>query len=532
MKKFKSKGFASAKDFLSKVSLVWSPPQFSNMPEIDYIEKNLKVATEDDPPLIVPFKLNSVQKVYHKMKSQIEAPKASGKRIITLKARRMGVTTYEQGMSYAKIKTQSGARCVTVAQSDDAVKTIFDMVKTFHREDPNYVKPSRNSVQALGYSSLRSLFTVSTAGGTAIKRGDTLHRVHCSEVAHWDLNDKDANNLIGSLDSAGNKGEIVLESTANGPNGLFYNIWKDAQSFKDRWRCIFLGWYLDSRNSVAITNEERMEIVDTIDDDEVFLVERFGCNANQLAWRRSKMGTTDSGKKIFKQEFPAMAEEAFISTGFCYFDVKIIEDKLKQCKDPAYQSEGLMVWKRPIEGHSYIVAADTSEGNSDSDPSPIVVLDWTTCEQVYRLDWCARPNDLGHKCVEIAKEYNGALIAIENNNTGHSALNTVMNQCLYQNVYFHEDTMKDDPTTSSTPGWRTDGKSKPILLGDLNAAMKNNVIGVNDKLFLEHCRVFRMEDGRGRAVRGAGHHGDLVIAWGIALQVRNSRQAILKTIFV
>ena len=44
--------FADAKDLLAKVSRVWAPPEFSGMPEIQYLEKNLKVATEDDPPLI------------------------------------------------------------------------------------------------------------------------------------------------------------------------------------------------------------------------------------------------------------------------------------------------------------------------------------------------------------------------------------------------------------------------------------------------------------------------------------------------
>lgn len=526
-------GYYSAKDVLAKSLKVWQPPQFTSMHPIDYIETNLKVATEDDPPLIVPFKLNPVQRVYNYLKEQIETPKTSGKRIITLKSRRMGVTTFEQGMSYAKIKTQTGSRCVTVAQSDDAVTAIFEMVKLFHKEDPNYIKPSADNANTLAYSSLRSKFSVNTAKGTAIKRGDTLHRVHGSEVAFWSTNEKDSDNLIASLENASNKGEFVLESTANGPSGLFYTIWQDAMLHKDRWRPIFLGWYLDSRNSIPVSELEGEQILDTLEDEEVFLHKSFGCNINQLAWRREKRGTTLKGQKIFKQEFPAIAEEAFISTGFCYFDVDTIEKRLRQCKDPIYQNvdKGECIWARPEKGHKYIVAVDTSEGLSGSDPTPIGVLDWETGEQVYRINITEKPLNLGVRCVQIAKLYNKAMIAVENNNTGHSVLNTIMNQEMYTNIYYHEKDVRDDPLKEHTPGWRTDGKSKPLLLGDLEKAIENNTMTINDKLFLEQCRTFKDEDGKVKTTsRGAGHHGDIVIMWGIAWQVRKSKQAITRLI--
>lgn len=523
---------ASAKDVLSRVSLVWVPPTFAGMPAVEYIEKNLKVATEDDPPLIVPFRLNPVQRIYHEKKEAVETPRTSGKRILTLKSRRMGVTTFEQGVSFAKIKTQSGSRCVTVAQSEDAVVTIFEMVKLFHKEDPNFIRPSHDSSTTLAYAALRSKFSVSTAKGTAIKRGDTLHRVHGSEVAFWDLNDRAAENLIASLDKAANKGEMVFETTANGPSGLFYNLWQDAINYRDRWRAVFLGWYADARNSIPISEKERDGIIETLDDDEVFLVTQCGCNPNQLAWRREQMGSTEKSRRIFKQEYPALSEEAFISTGFCFFDAKVIEERLKQCKAPIYESDGLAIWKRPEEGRRYIVAADTSEGNAGSDPSPIGILDWETGEQCLRLNWCVKPHTLGKKCVELAREYNGAIIAIECNNTGHSALNTVMNQEMYYNVYYHEDEVRETSKTSQTPGWRTDGKSKPVLLGDLETALEKNQMVVNDRMFLEQCRSFRETNGVSKAKKGEGHHGDLVITWGIAWQVRRSCQVILESIFV
>jgi len=525
-------GFASAKDIILRTSNIWVPPKFTGMDVTEYIETNLKVATEDDPPLIVPMKFNPVQKKLEKLLEKIESPKTSGKRVMILKSRRMGVTTLLQAVSYAKMKIQPGFKCVTVAQTKDVVEEIFEMVKLFHKEDKNFIRASKNSTTELAYAALRTKFSVATAGGVAIKRGDTLHRVHGSEVAFWELNDKDSENLIASLDKAGNKGEMFLESTANGTAGIFYNLWVEAVSGKSRWKPLFLGWHLDVRNSIILTNDEVNEIIDTIDEDEIFLVKKFGCNANQLAWRREQVGHSEKSKRIFKQEYPAFAEEAFVSTGHGYFDSQMLESKIKECLEPIYKSEETTIWKRPEEGHTYIVAADTSEGNVDSDPSPIVILDWNTGEQVYMKNWCVRPQRLGKECVKLAKEYNGAIIAIENNNTGHSAINTVMNQELYQNVYFHEDDVRDESKKEHSPGWRTDRKTKPILLGDLDDAIEKGHMKVNDKVFIEQCKTFIDKNGSAKSSGTNGHHGDLVIAWGIAWQVRSSKQVITKSIFV
>lgn len=526
--------FASAKDLVARAFRTWAPPQFAGMPEIQYIEKNLKVATEDDPPLIVPFRLNPVQRVYHAKKEAIESPRTSGKRILTLKSRRMGITTYEQGVSYAKVKTQTGARCVTVAQSEDAVTTIFEMVKLFHKEDPNFVKPSRDNETTLAYASLRSKFSVSTANGTAVKRGDTLHRVHGSEVAFWDHNERSAQNLIASLDKAANRGEMILESTANGPSGLFYDLWTEAQSKKDRWRGIFLGWYLDSRNSIPISNLEFDRIMDTLTADELQLVDQFSCNANQLAWRREQMGSTETSREIFKQEYPAVPEEAFIATGNSCFNQKIIDQLALACKEPVEDDgNGFQIWVMPVPGHKYCIGVDTSEGLDTSDDCPIAVLDYESGEQVARWNGKLAPHELGRLSVKIAVMYNHALLAIEMNNTGHSVLNTVINQMEYSNVYYHEDDIKLDASESKSPGWRTTPLTRPVMISELVEAVDNRYMKVNDKLFLGQCRVFRSNaSGKQEVSRKNGNHGDIVIAWAIAWQARKSKRNFVMEITV
>lgn len=524
--------FANVDKIIARVRAILMPPEHLRIPEMEYAEKYVKIKTED--MLVIPFRINPVQRIYYDIKARTPMPKATGKRFIVLKARRMGITTIEQCISYAQCRTRRNSKCMTIAQTKPDTAKIFEMVLRMHQDDPNFAKLDKDRKDALAYKLMRSDFSIGTAGGVAVARGDTLSRVHGSEVAFWDTNDNDTDNLIASLGEAARRGEMVLESTANGLGGWYYEKWQEAKSGDSIWTPIFLGWYMDSRNQVSVTKEESDIIVDTITDEESHLVDQFGCNINQIAWRREKSKGKAKAKKMFKQEYPSTPEEAFISTGTSYFNTDIIEKKERECKQPIRESEGLCIWAEPIEGIHYIVAADTSEGNLNSDDSPIGVLRWDNGEQVARLNWKASPSALGHKCVEFAKKYNGALIAIENNNTGHSAINTVMNQCLYNRVYYHEDLVKENPKESTTPGWRTTGLTRPLLLNELNDSLENDEMIVNDKLFLTQCRVFR-DNGQGKseASRNSGHHGDLVITWGIAWQARKAKWKLsLEPIFV
>lgn len=524
--------FVDARALIRNVSQFWIPPEHLRISEMEYAEKFVKIRNEQD--LLIGFTKNPVQNLLEQAKRNAPLARAQGQRYLILKARRMGITTYEQVRSYALCRTRRNTKCLTLAHKREDTETIFEMVKLMHKEDPNPARLEKNRVDALAYKDMGTSFSIGTAGGVAVKRGAGLSRSHGSEVAFWPGSDSEVDNLVVAINEATRTGEVVFESTANGLSGWFYETWMQATSGSSIWNPIFFPWFADPRNQFNIDQKEAHEIIETLTDEEASLVERFDIKLTQLAWRREKRKGNEAWQKRFKQEYPATPEEAFISSVTSYFGLDTIELLMRRCKPPIRESEGLCIWMEPEESQRYIVAADTSEGSDGSDPSPIVVLNWATGEQVYRLNWSVRPNVLGNKCVEIAKHYNGALIAVENNNTGHSALNTIMNQCCYSNVYYPEDAVRDEPKESLTPGWRTTGLTRPILLNDLNDALEKGYMKVNDKLFLSQCRVFRDNgSGKSEASRKSGHHGDLVFAYGIAWQARKSKWMLdTKPIFV
>ena len=511
--------FRDPKDLLARVRLSFMPPEHLSVTPMEYAEKYVKIKTLED--IVVPFRINPVQRIYKDLKEHVPKPKATGKRILVLKARRMGITTYEQAESYAMCRTRRNTKCMTIAQTQPDTQTIFEMVLRMHQDDPNYARLDKDRKDALAYKVLRSEFKIGTAGGVAVARGSQLSRVHGSEVAFWDISSRDTDNLTVALCEAAQKGEVVYESTANGVGGWYYDRWQEATQGKGMWAPIFLGWYMDARNQVSYNRLELDELIGTLTDDEHFLVDRFGCTAGQLLWRRERL---KGGASLFKQEFPCTPDEAFISSGTGYFNTDTLARLTQQCKDPIRETDGLCVWSDPVPGRKYVMGVDTSEGNETSDDTPIVILDWATGEQVMRWNGKAKPHVLGHKCVEFAKLYNGALLAVENNNTGHSVLNTIMNVECYQNVYWHEDTIRDEAKESHTPGWRTTGQTRPLLLSELDEAIEKGYMRVHDKLFLSQCRVFKdTGTGKSETNRSTGSHGDLIFAWGIAWQARKMK---------
>lgn len=236
-------------------------------------------------------------------------------------------------------------------------------------------------------------------------------------------------------------------------------------------------------------------------------------------------------KKKFAQEYPASWEEAFLVSGTTFFETDTIHRLLSSCKEAIRENENLTVWHEPREGLDYIIGMDASGGGEGGDFSVACVLCRETGEQVARLQGKWRPEVFARKAAELGKKYNKALLAPEENNHGHSVINTLINTLGYKRIYYHLDNTKRDAVRDKKPGWQTNAKTRPVLLDELSEAMEEGFMRVNDRLFLAQCKIF-VDNGSGKyeAAKGAGKHDDLVIGWGIAWQARKQKKkgAIIK----
>lgn len=481
-----------------------------------------RIWISDKDKKIVRLEPNFLQRRHQETKNaHIRAGKVP--HFLTLKYRKGGITTWEQGLSYRAAVTIPNADCVTLAQTEDDTIGIFRMVNLMGKMDESAPPDLRIGKRSIEVPSLHTIFQIATAGSKVTKRGQTPYRIHGSEVAFWPGSTEEIENLIAGLEEAAGDHEVNLETTANGAYGWFFETYSEAQQGRNAWIPLFYPWFIDPSLKIKLDKDSREEILDTPEDEEKEVMEKYDLSFEQIAWRRRKKFQR---KKLFPQEFPEAWQQAFLVRGTIFFDEWDFEYLDRNRQEPLDKHDTYTIWERPQKGQEYICGADTAEGNENSDFSVAAFLNKQTGNQAAVLRGRWKPEVFGRKCVEWCKRYNGATFGCEINNHGHSTMNTVVNQEHYSNLYWHEKELdkkvKGRRPKERKPGWLTNGSTRPILLDELNEAVRENFMQVNDPVLLSEARTF--VDTGGRYEADKKQHDDTVFAWGIAWQVRKQRK--------
>ena len=274
-----------------------------------FCELALRIRPKAGP--LQPFTLNAAQLKLHET---IEAQKAkTGRvRVIILKARQLGVSTYVAARLYQRVISNMGLRTIIIGHERRASSNLFEIVKRFHDGLPAEIKPSvgTSNAELLLFDRLDSGYIVSVASGEGTGRSATAQLLHCPEMAFWDdipLQMASLMQTVPDLDET----EVIIESTANGYND-FFTLWRKAEAGEFEFMPVFLPWSLDAGYSRSIGTDFKVA------HDEAGLVDAYGLSNEQLAWRRAKIAQLGSAE-FFLQEYPLNSAEAFISASFDSF---------------------------------------------------------------------------------------------------------------------------------------------------------------------------------------------------------------------
>jgi hypothetical protein len=156
-----------------------------------------------------------------------------------------------------------------------------------------------------------------------------------------------------------------------------------------------------------------------------------------------------------------------------------------------------------------VVAVDSAGGGEDGDFAAVQVVEIATGLQCAELRERLRPAELARVSVQMAREYRGALIAVERNNHGAAVLAYLQTSERYERVYRQQ----------GEAGWLTTAASKPEMIARMGVLLAESPERFMSKRLLAECRTF-VADERGRAAAAAGSHDDLVMAMAIAQTVR------------
>ena len=231
----------------------------------DWLKYYVKIVNKDGD--LVPFNLNSIQK---QIDDKIKELESQGRpaRIIILKARQEGASTYTQGKFICRTIKNKNRNALVVAHRDDSTNSIFEKAKLMNQNLPDHIKPLQRASNArelifdtpITYkgkqTGLNSKIRVQTAGSDGIGRSDTYHYVHLSEFAFYSGDPKKA--LTGILQSVPNKvGTIVIiESTASGMNS-FKDLWDAAEAGENDFVPMFFPWHAHSEYKMSMSDKEK-----------------------------------------------------------------------------------------------------------------------------------------------------------------------------------------------------------------------------------------------------------------------------------
>ena len=183
------------------------------------------------------------------------------------------------------------------------------------------------------------------------------------------------------------------------------------------------------------------------------------------------------------------------------------------------------IWEHPIVGEEYVLGADCAEGVPGGDYSAGAVLRKSTRKQVASNHGHLgeiESDAYGHLLEYLGYHYNTALIAPEINAYGRAVVEYLLKR-MYPKLYHRPSQGKEEVDYSNQVGWQTTSATKPVMISDLAAAIRDESIDIPERETVEELLGYLVLDNgkTGNDPEDANSHDDRVMRLAIAIQALN-----------
>jgi len=256
-------------------------------------------------------------------------------RNLILKARQLGFSTLVCLLWLdTALFSSEPLSCGIIAQDRETAGKLFAKITFAYDRLPQALRAAfpvtRRTSEEIAFGHNGASVRVATS-----MRGGTMHRLHVSEMGKIGARypEKAREIVTGSIPAVPESGIVIVESTAEGASGRFYDMVRRAKEVADMgrpltsrdYRLHFFSWweapeYRIDPEGVVITDADRAYFNDLEARLHITL------DAGQRAWYAATLGGADfAGERpLMWQEYPSDADEPFrVPREGCYYTVQL-----------------------------------------------------------------------------------------------------------------------------------------------------------------------------------------------------------------
>jgi len=410
---------------------------------------------------------------------------ASNRKCVLLKSRQMGFSWLIAAYSLWLASFKDDAEILLMSRKEKDAQELLYKVRFMHDLLPRFLRLKRmadqDSKSILGFrngSRIQSLPATEQSG-----RGGAGTLVVIDEAAFIPWGEQVFAALKPTLSTGGS---LIIQSTApdQGGENLFARLWHHYEETGFH-KCIGIGEESMEKQMIHWSdNPDR--------DDKWFEEERPGYTERQ--WQTEMEGSFEqSTRRVFPEEILKLHNA----------------DWKKGDLGELYCEE-----VDPFE--MYAIGFDPAEGLEKGDYSVAQVLRKSDGKQVCIYRSRKPLINASEDVVVLARRWNTAVLAIEDNNVGVVAVNIAKKR--YNNLYKRKVIDKKTDRMTEKIGWRSTKRTKPLLVRDLEMALRDREIKLTDKDTRQEMWQYEYdENGATNAPRGQ-YYDDCVMSLGVAYQ--------------
>lgn len=452
---------------------------------------------------------------------------------ITKKYRQAGVTTVTAAWLSKKLqlaKPENPERVLIIANKRDTAIEMANKIRNFLDQWPEWINvgfsPDKNSESRFRLNNGSEVKAVATSPDAL--RGFTPTVLVFDEAAYIEAGE---DFWAASMASLSTGGKIILISTPNGYDPIYYGVYDQALRGINDFHITDLRWFKDPRYTKDLRWVKCSDVVhymlnrEQYNDDDVvisdFDIEKYSEYLDDgykplSSWFESMSKKFKYDRRMISQEL----ECDFLGSGDSVIPGETQENIAKnmiRVPIEKYMQGTLWQWKEPIAGHRYIMGVDVSRGDSE-DFSSINIIDFDDREQVVEYIGKIPPDDLASIAYKWGILYGNAFIVIDITGGMGVATSRKLQELNYKNIYIDGINTQNiwewnKKALDKIPGLNFNNKRTQIVAAFEESLRKGFIVRSNR--LLGELNTFVYINGRPDHMKGA--HDDAIMSMSMAL---------------